>query len=114
MKSLSTTLSCIRALHHNPKYHFDPIYETSSSGKRYIKGYTTTLRATDNVPGSGVKTTQYRINGSTWITYTTPFTFYAGVTHIVEYFSTDNAGNIENPMNVMDFDKGKFTGAGKF
>jgi hypothetical protein len=96
------------------KYHFDPIYETSSSGIRYIKGYTTTLRANDNVSGSGVKTTQYRINGSTWITYTTPFTFYAGVTHIVEYFSTDNAGNIENPMNVMDFDKGKFTGAGKF
>jgi hypothetical protein len=96
------------------KYHFDPIYETSTSGIRYIKGYTTTLRATDNVSGSGVKSTQYRINGSTWITYTTPFTFYAGVTHIVEYFSTDNAGNVENPMNVMDFDKGKFTGAGKF
>jgi hypothetical protein len=96
------------------KYHFDPIYGTSSSGIRYIKGYTTTLRATDNVSGSGVKSTQYRINGGTWIEYTSPFTFYAGVTHIVEYFSTDNAGNIENPMNVMDFDKGKFTGAGKF
>jgi hypothetical protein len=96
------------------KYHFDPIYETPSSGIRYIKGYTTTLRATDNVSGSGVKTTQYRINGGTWIVYTSPFTFYAGATHIVEYFSTDNAGNLENPMNVMDFDKGKFTGAGKF
>jgi hypothetical protein len=96
------------------KYHFDPIYETSSSGIRYIKGYMTTLRATDNVSGSGVKTTQYRINGANWITYTTPFTFYAGVTHTVEYFSTDNAGNVENPMNLMDFDKGKFTGAGKF
>jgi hypothetical protein len=96
------------------KYHFDPIYEISSGGIRYIKGYTTTLRATDNVSGSGVKSTQYRINGSTWITYTTPFTFYAGITHIVEYFSTDNAGNVENPMNVMDFDKGKFIGAGKF
>jgi hypothetical protein len=96
------------------KYHFDPIYGQTSSGRQYIKGYMTTLRATDNVSGSGVKNVQYRINGGTWITYTAPFTFYAGITHTVEYFSTDNAGNVENPINLMDFDKGKFTGAGKF
>jgi hypothetical protein len=96
------------------KYHFDPIYANDYSGRLYIKGYTTTLRATDNVSGSGVNTIQYRINGGTWIAYTSPFTVYAGVTHTVEYYSTDIAGNVESPINKMDFDTGTFTGAGKF
>jgi hypothetical protein len=96
------------------KYHFDPIYDRDKKGRLYIKGYTTTLKATDNVSGSGVNIIQYRINGSTWIPYSSPFTIYAGATHIVEYFSTDSAGNVESPINKMDFDKGTFTGAGKF
>jgi hypothetical protein len=96
------------------KYHFDPIYAYDKSGRPYIQGYTTTLRATDNVSGSGVNTILYRINGDTWIPYSSSFTVYAGVTHTVEYYSIDIAGNVENPINKMDFDLGKFTGAGKF
>jgi hypothetical protein len=96
------------------KYHFDPIYDKDMTGRQYIKGYTTTLKAIDNVSGSGINIIQYRINGGTWIPYTSPFTIYAGATHTVEYYSTDSAGNEESPINKMDFDKGIFTGAGKF
>jgi hypothetical protein len=96
------------------KYHFDPIYAYDKSGRQYISGYTTTLRATDNASGSGVGGIQYRINGGAWIPYNSPFSLYAGVTHTVEYYSTDIAGNVESPVNKMDFDNGTFTGAGKF
>jgi hypothetical protein len=96
------------------KYHLDPIYAQTSNGRQYIKGFTTTLQATDNESGSGVKITQYRINGGVWNPYTTSFSIYAGAAHTVEYFTTDNAGNVENPINKMDFDKGIFTGAGKY
>ncbi|MFC6232579.1 beta strand repeat-containing protein [Paenibacillus allorhizosphaerae] len=94
------------------KYRLDPIYAQSSTGKPYIKGFTVTLQATDNQ--SGVKNIKYRVNGAAWTTYTAPFTIYAETTHTVDYFSTDNAGNAEVPVNTMDFDKGKFTGAGSF
>ncbi|WJH36815.1 hypothetical protein N6H14_14595 [Paenibacillus sp. CC-CFT747] len=96
------------------KYHFDPIYAVSSKGVRYVKGYNVSLRATDNTGGSGVKSTQYRINGGAWKAYTGTFVIYAGETHTVEYFSTDLAGNTESPMNKMDFDRGTFTGAGAY
>lgn len=96
------------------KYHFDPIYDKDKSGRQYIKGYTTTLRATDNVSGSGGTITLYRINGGAWTPYAGSFTVYAGITHTVEYYSTDSAGNVESPVNKMDFDKGTFSGAGKF
>ncbi|NRD76932.1 hypothetical protein HPT25_05415 [Bacillus sp. BRMEA1] len=92
------------------KYHLDPIYCASCKGQ-IIKGFTVSLKASDNQ--SGVKSTQYRINGGDWITYTDPFTIYAGVTHTMEFYSTDNAGNQEN-TNIMDFDKGTFTGAGSY
>jgi hypothetical protein len=95
-------------------YRLDPLTEKDPKGNPYIKGFMLTLQAADNGGGSGVKATQYRINGGPWIPYTGPFTIYAGTTHLVEYFSTDQAGNAESPMNKMDFDKGIFTGAGKF
>ncbi|MDC0706643.1 MULTISPECIES: OmpL47-type beta-barrel domain-containing protein [Priestia] len=95
------------------KYHLDPIYAKTSAGKQYIKGFTVSLQATDNQNGSEVKITQYRVNGGKWEPYTEPFTISAGTTHTVEYFSTDKAENIE-PFNKMDFDKGTFTGAGKY
>ncbi|WP_248930004.1 beta strand repeat-containing protein [Paenibacillus hamazuiensis] len=94
------------------KYRLDPIYAETSTGKRYVKGFTVTLKATDNQ--SGVKDTKYRINGGAWTVYTAPFEIYAETTHTVDYFSTDRAGNTESPTNKMDFDKGTFTGAGSF
>ncbi|WP_158299555.1 OmpL47-type beta-barrel domain-containing protein [Paenibacillus antri] len=95
-------------------YHFDPIFATSKQGKQYISGFVTTLQASDAQDGSGTKTTRYRINGGAWMTYAAPFAAQAGITKTVEYYSEDQAGNIEGPMNKMDFVTGVFTGAGSY
>lgn len=50
------------------------------------------LNATDD--GAGVNRTEYRIDEGTWDNYTTPFSLPLG-THLVEFNSIDNAGNIE-------------------
>jgi hypothetical protein len=68
-----------------------------------VIGLTPTLTATDDK--SGVKETLYRINGAEWRTYTSPFNLLAATDYLLEYYSTDNAGNIEK-VNVYDFEKG--------
>jgi hypothetical protein len=72
---------------------------------------TFTLTATDpcdGIPGSGVKYTKYRIQSpdgtwSEWQTYTEPFTLGTvdGIYHI-EYYSADNAGNVEETQSETD------------
>ncbi|MBD8838047.1 carboxypeptidase-like regulatory domain-containing protein [Paenibacillus sp. FSL K6-4396] len=94
------------------KYRLVPITDTVN-GKIYIKGFTFRLQATDEVKGSGVKTTQYRINGGAWETYEGPVKFYAPDVKVVEYYSTDVAGNQEK-YNKMDFVNGTFEGAGSY
>lgn len=94
------------------KYRLVPITDTVN-GKVYIKGFTFRLQATDEVKGSGVKTTQYRINGGAWNTYEGPVKFYAPDVKVVEYYSTDVAGNQEK-YNKMDFVNGTFEGAGSY
>jgi PKD repeat protein len=95
-------------------YHMDPIFAVNKLGKQYISGFTITLKAADPAGGSGLKTTMYRINGGAWTPYSAPFVATAGVTKTVEYYSTDLAGNQENPINSMDFVRGIYTGAGSF
>ncbi|RIX60089.1 PKD domain-containing protein [Paenibacillus nanensis] len=95
-------------------YHFDPIFARNNAGQMYISGFTVTLRASDSEPGSGVAKTLYRINGGQWTAYTGQFQVHAGTTMTVEYYSVDQAGNTEGPMNKMDFVRGVFTGAGSF
>ncbi|RAW17042.1 hypothetical protein DC345_08040 [Paenibacillus taichungensis] len=94
------------------KYALVPLTEVSN-GKQYINGFNFKLKATDEVNGSGLKITQYRINGGEWITFTVPVKIYAPDVKIVEYFSTDVAGNQEK-INKMDFVNGKFEGAGSY
>ena len=53
-----------------------------------------TLTAVDDAAGSGVQTTEYRIDGGDYTTYATPFSVPAGE-HTVDYRSTDRAGNAE-------------------
>ncbi|WP_063566423.1 carboxypeptidase-like regulatory domain-containing protein [Paenibacillus sp. O199] len=89
-----------------------PLTEVSN-GKQYINGFNFKLKATDEVDGSGLKMTQYRINGGEWITFTGPIKIYAPDVKTVEYFSTDVAGNQEK-INKMDFVNGKFEGAGSY
>ncbi len=70
----------------------DPKY-TSADGKLYAASAATfTLAAIDNL--SGVGKTEYRIDSGTWTTYA-PFTVAAEGTHIVDYRSQDNVGNLE-------------------
>lgn len=94
------------------KYSLVPLTEVSN-GKQYINGFNFKLKATDEVNGSGLKMTQYRINGGEWLTFTVPIKIYAPDVKTVEYFSTDVAGNQEK-INKMDFVNGKFEGAGSY
>lgn len=94
------------------KYALVPLTEISN-GKQYINGFNFKLKATDEVKGSGLKMTQYRINGGEWITFTGPIKIYAPDVKTVEYFSTDVAGNQEK-INKMDFVNGKYEGAGSY
>ncbi|MGC5771436.1 carboxypeptidase-like regulatory domain-containing protein [Paenibacillus pabuli] len=94
------------------KYALIPLTEVSN-GKQYINGFNFKLKATDEVNGSGLKMTQYRINGGQWIMFTGPIKIYAPDVKTVEYFSTDVAGNQEK-INKMDFVNGKFEGAGSY
>lgn len=49
---------------------------------------------------SGINCTKYRINGGTWIDYTTDFTITSEGAYEVQYFSEDNAGNIESAKSL--------------
>jgi regulation of enolase protein 1 (concanavalin A-like superfamily) len=58
-------------------------------------GVQVTLTATDETDGSGVASTEYRIDEGEWTDYTAAFTISEPGTHTVEYRSTDVAGNEE-------------------
>jgi hypothetical protein len=63
------------------------------SGAVYISNVTVTLTASDTQ--SGVNYTKYQVDSGGWTTYSTPFVVTANGTHVVSYYSVDNAGNIE-------------------
>lgn len=52
---------------------------------------------------SGVDKIQYRVDGGSWNTYTSPFTISADGQHLVEYAATDIAGNVES-TKALDVD----------
>jgi len=61
----------------------------------FISDVTVTLTATDNPGGSGVASTDYSFDGSTWVSYTDPVAITTQGTTTVFYYSTDKAGNVE-------------------
>lgn len=65
--------------------------EAGPSGWHTAGPVTVTLTATD---AGGVAKTEYRLDGGAWITYTAPFTVSAS--RLVEFRSTDAAGNVES------------------
>lgn len=54
-----------------------------------------TLAATDETGGSGVASTEYRIAGGTWAPYTAAVSVTGEGERLIEYRSTDAAGNVE-------------------
>lgn len=86
----------------------DPKYVDPSDNVFVTSNTPFTLSAEDNVGGSGVATTGYRIRNATydsgWITSTPPIEFYltglADGEYFIDYNSTDNAGNIETIHTV--------------
>jgi len=68
---------------------------TPGSNGWYVSSVTVTLTRTDNVGGSGVNYTKYRIDGGSWLTYSAPFSISADGAHTVEFYSVDLAGNTE-------------------
>ena len=69
-------------------------------GDTYVTSTTQfTLSAVDAV--SGVKITEYRIDGGGWNTYSAPFTLPGpDGTYTIEYRSTDNVENVETSSSV--------------
>ena len=50
--------------------------------------------------GSGCSTTQYRIDGGSWLTYDTNILISADGNHQIDYNSTDNVGNVESTHTI--------------
>ena len=83
---------------------FDPAKPNGCNGW-YISNVTVMLNATDDL--SGVNVTYYRINGTDWNEYIFPFiVFEEGENILIEYYSIDNAGNVETvKSSTLDIDK---------
>ena len=67
------------------------------AGGIYRGAVNLSLSAADGAAGSGVPAgaTEYRVDGGTWTPYSHPFTVSALGAHLVEYRSSDAAGNVE-------------------
>lgn len=67
---------------------------TASDGTLFVTGSTSfILTASDSL--SGVAKTEYRIDSGTWTAYASPFSIPAESSHLIEYRSSDNVGNME-------------------
>ncbi len=65
----------------------------------YVSKITITLIATDD--NSGVNITNYQVDEEVWQTYLQPFNITTDSSkHTIQYFSVDNAGNIEPQKSV--------------
>jgi parallel beta-helix repeat protein len=65
----------------------------------YTSDVQATLNATDNEGGSGVKITEYSLDGINWVQYDVPFSVTNEGMTMVYFKSTDNAGNVESITN---------------
>lgn len=74
----------------------DPALPDGANGW-YVSPVTVILTAEDDPGGSGVASTEYRLDGGPWQPYVGPFTLSTDGITTVEARSTDNAGNVESP-----------------
>ncbi len=75
---------------------------TSNALSAYVAASTIQLTASDNDGGSGVAHTYYRLDGGTTTEGTLLGTGGVG-THMLEFWSVDNAGNIESPHKNLTY-----------
>ncbi|MDQ2585011.1 copper-binding protein [Saccharothrix yanglingensis] len=73
--------------------------ERNTSGQ-YLGEATVTITATD--AGSGVRTTEYTLDGGPWTSYTAPVEVTAPGAHMIHHRATDNAGNT-SPEGMSGF-----------
>ena len=83
-----------------------PVTECKISGKMGNEGYyvgpvTVELTATDDL--SGVWQTWYRVDGGEWKLYEGRFQVTADCDHLVEYYSIDKVGNVEDVKSCPEF-----------
>ena len=69
-------------------------------GGTYTRPVTVTLTATDAAGGSGVDTTEYRVNGGDWLDYESPIRREQPGMYLIEFRSTDRTGNVEEIKSV--------------
>jgi hypothetical protein len=84
-----------------------PVTKVSLSGTKGLDGwYSTpvqvTLTADDGADGSGIASTEYSIDGTTWLTYAAPFVLDSDGSTTLRYRSTDRAGNVETPDKTSE------------
>ena len=86
-----------------------PVTTAQLNGAPPVPSYegpvTATLTASDEVGGSGVESTEYRVNGGDWTAYNplSPPMFTDPGGYSLEFRSTDVAGNVEEPPGAVDF-----------
>jgi len=69
----------------------------------YTAPVTVTLSASDT-GGSGLDAIYYRLDGGSWVTYTSPFQVSASGTHTLEFYAEDNFGNQDSDSRVLKVD----------
>jgi hypothetical protein len=67
---------------------------TQDPAGNYVESATVTVTATDDDGGSGVATTEYKLDGAAWAPYTQPVLVSVLGQHTVLYRATDQAGNV--------------------
>jgi len=73
------------------------------SAKTYVRSFSPLDFAVQDIGGSGVRNTTYRIDGGSWINYTLRgrFTLSGEGEHILEWRSLDFAGNLESTSSIL-------------
>ncbi|MFC4858096.1 OmpL47-type beta-barrel domain-containing protein [Actinophytocola glycyrrhizae] len=67
---------------------------TQDGDGNFVESATVTVTATDNEGGSGVATTEYKLDDAQWAPYTEPVLVSVLGAHTVGYRATDEAGNV--------------------
>jgi hypothetical protein len=71
----------------------------------YTGPVTVTLMTIDPAPGTGVASTVYSLDSHPWLNYKGPITVPGDGMHRIDFYSTDNAGNVEAVhTQVIDVD----------